>query len=1064
MKAKRKRIPCGLDMTILALGTAAFMALASSASAGSTQFVSTRNPLVAPSAAGNDNSDAPILTPDGRFVIFTSVANNLVPGDNNLFGSGVFLRDRSSNTTVLVSANFSGTGRANAHATADGISTNGQFVLFDSAATDLVPGVTNGVDNIYVRDMLAGTNILVTVGMGGALADNNSWEAAMSPDGRFVVFASAADNLVAGDTNTMPDVFVRDLINQTTTLVSVGAVATTNSSVVRNVVDTPVMTPDGRYVAFFSNAGGLAAGVSPTTPGEIYLRDLQAGLTTWISSNVVALDGVIGSAPSTHPRVSDDGRYVIFKVGSTNGGNFSNLLLLNDSTTASNTVITNNVFQSWPYAEDKYGPEITPDGRFIAYVAAPGTSVNAANSSVHVWDVQNMIDTIVSVNLLDAIPTNTLSDTPVITPDGRFVAFQSTATNLVTNTVTADVHSYLRDLQGGVTTLLDVDTNGVGSVDNTGNLTSLSADGQFAAFCSPNDSLVAFDSNHYFDVFVRDINNAVTELVSVRDTSFISQAGRGLSIVGPTSLSSNGQWLAFSSQADDLVTNDFNGDQDVFIRDMVNGTNALVSVGMDGNSALGGYSTGPVISADGRYVVFASAATNIVANDTKNVADIFRRDLQTGTTVQVSIGTNGLPLTSDSSSPSISADGRYVVFQNLGTPTTTANFLLRDVNSGVTLVSLVGTPNIPPSLSSDGRYIAYCNSHSNLLVWDTQLSANIYSNTSIVTSQSISPGGNAVLYVSANKLIVTSLATSSNLFSIATGVSIQSSAQWSADGRFCAFVTATNAAPGDNNGTNDVYLLDTQTGTVTLISLNFSHTGSAAGASDSPVLSGDGRFVVFRSFAPDIVSVMANTNVPNLYVFDRLTGSNSLVNVESSDSSWNPWIAKPAISSDGSTIAYQSMRGALVPGTLDLNRIQDAFAAPQSPFVAVDSDGDGIPDWWMMQYFGHPTGQAADNSRAQDDADGDGMSNLQEFLAGTNPTDPNSVFRIQPSQVLLPNAVQFSWPTLPGKNFQVQYKLNITDPWQNFPGNVWVMENTAYFTTPIVGTQVSAFYQVVEVD
>ncbi len=1013
MKAKRKGIlPC---FAVLSL---AFVAFAFPAFAAPPQLVSTRYPLVTPSAAGNDNSDASILTPDGRFVAFTSAANNLVPGDNNLFGSGVFLRDRASNTTVLVSANFTGTGHANAHATADGLSTNGQFVLFDSAATDLVPGVTNGVDNIFVRDTVAGTNILVSVGLSGALADSNSWDAAMTPDGRFAVFVSAANNLVPGDNNGTPDVFVRDLVNQTTTLVSTGAITISPT----NAMNTPVITPDGRYVAFFSTEGGIAVGVPTNTPGEIYLCDLQASSITWVSSNAVALAGV-GSVPSTHPRISDDGRYVVFKTGSTNGTSHS-VLLRYDSTTASNTVMVNNVFPVFPNAEDKFGPEITPDGRFIAYVSQ-------TNSSVHVWDAQSATDTLVSVGLLGNMPTNT-SDTPVITPDGRFVAFQSTATNLVTNTVTADVHSYLRDLQAGVTQLLDVDTNGVGSVDNTGNVTSLSADGQLAAFCSPNDSLVASDSNHYFDVFVRDIANAVTELVSVRDTSFLSRSGRGLSIVGPLSLSSNGQWLAFSSQADDLVTNDFNGDQDVFIRDMVMGTNALVSVGMDGNSALGGYSTGPIISADGRYVVFVSAATNIVATDNKSAVDIFRRDTQTGTTVLLSIDTNGVSLTHDSSSPSISADGRYVVFQSLGTPTTTANFLLRDVNSGVTLVSLAGLPNFPPSLSSDGRYIAYCGSHTNLLVWDTQLSANIYSNASIVTSEAISPAGTTLLYTSLNRLFVTGLASSSNLFSIASGVSIQSSAQWSADGRFCAFVTATNAAPGDNNGTNDVYLFDIQTGTVTLVSLNYSHTGSAAGASDSPVLSGDGRFVVFRSLAPDIVPTMANTNIPNLFVFDRLTGSNSLVNVEASDSSWNPWIAKPAISSDGGTIAFQSMRGGLVPGTLDLNRIQDVFAAPQSPFVAMDSDGDGIPDWWMMQYFGHPTGQAADHSRAQDDADGDGMTNLQEFLAGTNPTDPNSVFRLQLSPTVSANTVQFSWPTLPGKNFQVQVQAQSYRPMAQF--------------------------------
>jgi hypothetical protein len=471
------------------------------------------------------------------------------------------------------------------------------------------------------------------------------------------------------------------------------------------------------------------------------------------------------------------------------------------------------------------------------------------------------------------------------------------------------------------------------------------------------------------------------------------------------------------------------------------------------------------MSADGRYVAFVSAATNLVANDNKNAIDIFRRDLQTGTTVQVSIDSNGVPLAQDSSAPAISADGRYVVFLNQGIPSSTTNILLRDVTSGSTLVSLPGTSGFPPSLSADGRYIAYAGSQSRLLVWDTQLSANIYSNTGVVTSSAISPAGTALVYVSANRLFVTDLNTGSNLFTINSTVQVQSSAQWSTNGRFCSFVTATNGAPGDTNNTNDVFLFDVQSGTVTLVSLNYSGTGSANGASDSPALSGDGRFVVFRSFATDIVPAMANTNVPNLFVFDRLTGSNTLVDVEPPGSSWSSWIAKPAISADGGTIAFQSMRPGLVPGTLDLNRIQDVFSAPQSPSTFIDSDGDGIPDSWMMKYFGHPTGQAGDHSLAQDDADGDGMSNLQEYLTGTNPKDPASVFRLQLSPVLTGNSVQITWPTLPGKNFKVQYKANLTDPaWLDFPGNVWVMENRAYFTTVIDGTQPSLFYRVVEVN
>src|SRR5262245_19197961 len=112
---------------------------------------------------------------------------------------------------------------------------------------------------------------------------------------------------------------------------------------------------------------------------------------------------------------------------------------------------------------------------------------------------------------------------------------------------------------------------------------------------------------------------------------------------------------------------------------------------------------------------------------------------------------------------------------------------------------------------------------------------------------------------------------------------------------------------------------------------------------------------------------------PNIIIYDRYTGSNSLVTTGSATTSWNWWASKPLITSGGNLVAFQSWDPGLVLN--DFNRTQDVFARAIPALVPPDSDGDGIPDWWMSLYFGHPTGQASDHSRAQDDADGDGMSN-----------------------------------------------------------------------------------------
>src|ERR1017187_7514478 len=253
------------------------------ANAVPVQLLSARNPAVPFPAGGDDSSVAPGLSPDGRFVVFTSGANDLVPGGNSLSVLNVFLRDRTGNTMMLASGNFSGTGGGNGNSMLGQVSANGRYIVFQSDASNLVSGDTNGVSDIFLRDTYTGTTRLISVAANGGFANGASTDPVMTPDGTCVAFISAATNLVAGDTNGIPDVFVRDSITQTTWLMSVKAVG--NGSPPAATMATPVITPDGRFVAFFSDARGMAAGVPGTTTGEVYVRDRLAGTTTWASTN-----------------------------------------------------------------------------------------------------------------------------------------------------------------------------------------------------------------------------------------------------------------------------------------------------------------------------------------------------------------------------------------------------------------------------------------------------------------------------------------------------------------------------------------------------------------------------------------------------------------------------------------------------------------------------------------------------------------------------------------------------------------------------------------------------------
>ena len=593
------------------------------------QLATVQGASFAPQAGGNGDSGLSIISRDGRYVLFASTANNLTLTNNNHFvlprRFNVFLRDRLANTTTLVSVNLAGTGGGNGDSFPTGISTNGQFALFESSASDLVAGDTNNVGGIFVRDLIGGTTTLVSVGTNSGNANGTSRGSVMTPDGRYVAFVSAASNLVAGDTNNIPDVFIRDLQAGTTTLASVGATTNSNPPIAGafSISESPEITPDGRYVVFFSTATNLVPGV--VTPGDVYVRDMLAGTTTWASTNARAVaQSLFGQTNciSCNYSISDDGQFVAFEVCANPPGSLSALgmvLRYSLQTGLTDTICTNanapvSMF-AWPLSSfpNIHNLAMTPDGRFTAFVANIGNA-SGTNTAIYLWDAQTGSNTLVSVSLDNVTPANGMCDSPVVSSNGQFVAFISTATNLVANTLSGDWHVYRRDIQAGVTQLLDADTNGVGVGVTTAMAPALSADGSVVAFDSAN---LLPDNRHLNDnVFARDLTVGTTGLISARLPALPSQTPDGLSGLTPFSVSANGRFVAFYSDADDLAPNDTNGCGDVFVRDLVAGANILVSVNTNGNASGDGLSTSPSISSNGQYVVFTSSADNLVPGGT----------------------------------------------------------------------------------------------------------------------------------------------------------------------------------------------------------------------------------------------------------------------------------------------------------------------------------------------------------------------------------------------------------------------------------------------------------------
>src|SRR6476661_3251922 len=310
---------------------------------------------------GNRGSTNPAISADGRFVAFYSEASNLVPEDTN-GKPDIFVRDRLTNTTTRVSVDSAGN-QANSFSNDPSISADGRFVAFTSGASNLVPGGTNNTSDIFVRDTLTNTTTRVSVDSAGNQGNRDAYGASISADGRFVAFESFASNIVPGDTNNTSDIFVRDVLTNTTTRVSVDAAGNQGNF----LSGSASISGDGRFVAFGSNSSNLVPG-DPNNRDEIFVRDLSTNTTTRVS---VDSAGNLGNGYSYTPSISADGRFVAFYSDATNlvpgdDTNSSRDILVRDRLTNTTTRVsvdsTGNQANSSSFA-----PSISADGRFVAF-------------------------------------------------------------------------------------------------------------------------------------------------------------------------------------------------------------------------------------------------------------------------------------------------------------------------------------------------------------------------------------------------------------------------------------------------------------------------------------------------------------------------------------------------------------------------------------------------------------------------------------------------------------------------------------------------------------------------
>lgn len=787
-------------------------------------------------------SQLPSLSGDGRYVAFQT-DEELLATDVNPF-KDIYVVDRLTSAVTLVSVDSLG-------AVADGasfrpsISEDGRFVAFESDATNLLGAGAdnNGVRDIFVHDLQ--TSVTVRASETTTGGNGLSRQASLSADGRFVVYSSAATNFVT-DTNGQFDCYLTDLQLNTVTLVSPGFGGAFGDADCLN----PTVSRNGATVAFSSAASNL---VTPAMTNGVLDVYVHTGGTTTLISSLPAGGEVTGAAagPSALPRITPDGRWVAFS-------------------SQASELVTNDI------------------------------NNNTEDAFLH--DLQTSVTRLVSLNSAET-QSNGASNQVDVSDDGRFVVFTSASNNLVSpdsNGVTANV--FVRDRRTGQTQKVDRSSTGTQDGTFSAQAASISGDGQFVAFDSQQTVLVTGDTNGLQDVFVGP--NPLPDQPS--RINLAPDRSEADSFTLAVSADLEGRWTAFDSGATNLVPGDTNGLFDVFVHDARTGVSVRASI-RETSTEADGLNTDPSLGWDGRFVSFTSEATNLIdpgvspPGDTNGVADIYVRDLRSEFTQRVSVDSVGVQANGASSDSALSADGRYVAFvsaaTNLidgGTDDNASNdVFVHDRLLGDTTRVSVGKrglesngPSSDPAISPDGRYVVFSSLATNLI-------------------EGVTPPAARHVYLHDTLFGTTELVSVDTGGTIGDGDSTLPAV--SEGGTFVAFRSAaTNLVGGDGNGAADVFLRDRTSGSESTARVSVDTLGNDSdGASSRPSISRDGEFVLFLSDATDLVGLDGNSQT-DVFVRDIANTTTRRISQLQDGTGQNQSSLAADLSGDARRVVFQS--------------------------------------------------------------------------------------------------------------------------------------------------------------
>lgn len=779
-------------------------------------------------------------------------------------------------------------------------SADGRYVAFCSEATNLVPqqlDLNDEVD-VFIRDLQTGQTVLIShqADSASTTANGGSVPAAISPNGRFVLFFSRATNLIQGLTDGnggLEDVFLFDRQNNTTVLVSHahGQPLTTG-----NGVSSPGgMSDDGNWITISSEATDLLSSPIPSTMwSNVYLIGREQGSTQLIS-RTPAGPNIPVNGPSASPRISGDGSRLIFATSATD--------------VLANVVDNNNQYDLYRFDRLQGSYEL------ITHAAGnPNATGDGAGGPFR----------------------------PYLSPDGNYVLFNSEASNLIAgvtdNNAAADV--FLENLESGSLTLVSRSNVSATTTPNAQSFyNGLSADGTRILFNSQATNVqgVTQDANEFGDAFVFDVTTGQTTLISRASgettvTSNSASGGQGIS--------ADGNHILYASWSTNVVPNqnDVIETSDLFLYHWPSGTTSLLtSVFGQPNRTLMSSNVGGNLSHDGSHVLLVTDAHNFLApgRDTNGQTDVFSIDLLSGLADLVStaestdvvtgnFGSGACCFSADASSMLIGSASSNIL-PGVATADLTYNLFILETESGArTRVTQSATnPNTAPTrysgnprLSADGNFVLYESEAPDVMAnlddqngfeLDVFLFDRLQNTTILVSRSNNNPGRSAN---GPSKPIAIS-----------------------ANGRFALYQSeATDVIPGstDGNGETDLFIFDRTTGQSTLVTRALGAATVAANAKAYPVamLSADGEHVFYSTEATNVVTGVSDSNGTfDAYLFDRSTGNAQLIS-HRHDNAWitgSGYSFATAMTPSAGTLLLDSAATDLVAGITDLNAASDVF-------------------------------------------------------------------------------------------------------------------------------------------